>query len=167
MNEGGVLVPLFHDIDYRVANERVRGLKLRSTPPYVNYSEIGKQKDVSETDLPRASGGPIHVPVVGTVENIDPAMSLSLEQVEVVGIIFETLLQVSGGTRIVPWLASEFSSDSGGKVYRFRLRDDVRFHDGRRLTARDVRYSFERLLQHSESESRAGSTLQCLAQRRC
>ena len=154
LHEGGVLVPLFHDIDYRVANERVRGLKLRSTPPYVNYSEIGKQKDVSETDLPRASGGTIHVPVVGTVENIDPAISLSLEQVEVVGSIFETLLQVSGGTRIVPWLASEFSSDSGGKVYRFRLRDDVRFHDGRRLTARDVRYSFERLLQHNESESR-------------
>ena len=38
--------------------------------------------------------------------------------------------------------------------YRFQLRDDVSFHDGRRLTARDVRYSFERLLQHSESENR-------------
>ena len=28
------------------------------------------------------------------------------------------------------------------------------FHDGRRLSARDVRYSFERLLQHKESEAR-------------
>jgi ABC-type oligopeptide transport system substrate-binding subunit len=34
------------------------------------------------------------------------------------------------------------------------LRDDVRFHDGRRLTTRDVRYSLERLLQRSESQYR-------------
>jgi peptide/nickel transport system substrate-binding protein len=41
-----------------------------------------------------------------------------------------------------------------GKKYRFRLRDDVRFHDGRRLTARDVRYSFEHLLQNRDSDCR-------------
>ena len=154
LQEGGVLVPLFHDIDYRVANQRVRGLKLRSTPPYVNYSEIGKHEATAAPDLPRVSGGIIHVPVAGVLNDLDPAISLALEQVEVVGSIFETLLQVSGGMRIGPWLASDFSVDSGGKVYRFKLRDDVRFHDGRRLTARDVRYSFERMLQHSESESR-------------
>ena len=53
----------------------------------------------------------------------------------------------------MPWLAAEFLPEEGGRRYRFRLRDGVRFSDGRRLTARDVRYSFERLLR-SGGESR-------------
>ncbi|HEY4491134.1 MAG TPA: ABC transporter substrate-binding protein, partial [Acidobacteriota bacterium] len=38
--------------------------------------------------------------------------------------------------------------------FRFYLREGVRFHDGRRLTARDVRYSFEHLLQNKETQYR-------------
>jgi ABC-type transport system substrate-binding protein len=54
-------------------------------------------------------------------------------------------LEKQGG--IIPWLASEFSSADGGKRFHFKLRENVRFHDGRRLTSRDVRYSFERLFR--------------------
>ena len=46
----------------------------------------------------------------------------------------------------MPWLAASFHVEEGGRRFRFRLRDDVRFHDGRRLTSRDVRYTFERFL---------------------
>jgi len=155
LNEAGALIPLFHDIDYRIASPKIRGLKLRSTPPHVNYSELGKVETTPQaTEVPRTSGGIIHVPSAGVLDTLDPAFSSTLEQVEVVSSVFETLVRAVGGTRIVPWLAADFRVDGEGKKYHFRLRDDVRFHDGRRLTARDVRYSFERLLQHRESESR-------------
>ncbi|MGH9390256.1 MAG: ABC transporter substrate-binding protein, partial [Vicinamibacteria bacterium] len=36
--DSAALVPLFHDVDYRIASPNVRGLQLRSTPPYVNYA---------------------------------------------------------------------------------------------------------------------------------
>ena len=39
-----------------------------------------------------------------------------------------------------------------GRAYRFHLRQGVRFHDGRRLTARDVRYSLERVLRIPRDE---------------
>ena len=61
----------------------------------------------------------------------------------------------AGAARVEPWLAQECEAIDGGRKYRFRLRDDVRFHDGRRLTARDVRYSLERLLRFSAAESAA------------
>ena len=155
LGESGALVPLFHDIDYRIASPRIRGLKLRSSPPPVNYSELGKVETTSQPiEVPRLSGGTIYVPAAGVVNTLDPAISATLEQVESVSSIFETLLRAVGGTRIVPWLAADFKAENQGKNYRFRLRDDVRFHDGRKLTARDVRYSFERLLQNPESESR-------------
>jgi ABC-type transport system substrate-binding protein len=155
LNDAAVLIPLFHDIDYRVASPKIRGLKLRSTPPNVNYSELGKSEEVSQpADLPRIGAGTLHAPSAGSLNDLDPAISATVEQVEVICSIFEPLVQTIGGGKFVPWLASDFNLEEGGKTYHFRLRDDVRFHDGRKLTARDVRYSFERLLQHPESESR-------------
>ena len=154
LQDSAALVPLFHDVDYRIANPRVRGLKLRSTAPYVNYSELGKVESASAMEATRASGGIIQVPVAGVFYSLEPSLVSSSEQGETIPSIFETLTRDAGGARIVPWLAAEFKIEEGGKRYRFRLRDDVRFHDGRRLTSRDVRYSFERLLQNPDSECR-------------
>jgi ABC-type transport system substrate-binding protein len=40
--DAAVVVPLFHEVDCRLATPAVRGLRLRSSPPYANYSELGK-----------------------------------------------------------------------------------------------------------------------------
>jgi ABC-type transport system substrate-binding protein/serine/threonine protein kinase len=155
LQESGMVIPLFHDVDYRLANSRVLGLTLHGSAPYVNYAEIGKLETGSKaTDTQRAGGGTIEVPITGTLRELDPALAGTVEDAEVLPSIFETLTRDIGGARIVPWLASEFTAEQGGKRYRFRLRDDVRFHDGRKLTARDVRYSFERLLLMPESTGR-------------
>jgi ABC-type transport system substrate-binding protein len=150
-----MVIPLFHDVDYRLANSRVLGLTLHGSAPYVNYAEIGKlESGAKAADTQRAGGGTIEVPITGTLHELDPALAGTVEDAEVLPSIFETLTRDIGGARIVPWLASEFTTEQGGKRYRFRLRDDVRFHDGRKLTARDVRYSFERLLLMQESTGR-------------
>ncbi len=154
LSESGTLLPLFHDIDYRVAGPKVRGLELRGTAPYVNYAEIGvAESDEARIELQREAGGILQVPVAEVVQSMDPALADTVDQTEVVPSVYETLTRDSGGARFVPWLASDIRVEGSGLKYRFRLRDDVRFHDGRKLSARDVRYSFERLLQ-SESESR-------------
>jgi ABC-type transport system substrate-binding protein len=58
------------------------------------------------------------------------------------------------GAVVIPWLVSDVTAENDGLRYRFRLRPGIRFHDGRLLTARDVRHSFERLLQNEESDAR-------------
>jgi ABC-type transport system substrate-binding protein/serine/threonine protein kinase len=142
-----ILVPLFHDVDYRIAGPRIRGLQLRSTAPYVNYSELGKAEEAADPAADRQTGGGIiHAPIAGVVRSIDPALCETQEQSEVGPCLYETLTRALDGTRIVPWLASEVITENDGKRYRFRLRPGIRFHDGRRLTARDVRHSWERLL---------------------
>ncbi len=148
------LLPLFHDIDYRVAGARVRGLTLYGSRPYVKYEEIGKGEAAAAAPLRKTAGGMIYVPFANELFSIDPSLSKSLQQAEVSPEIFETLTREIGGAQVVPWLASEFYVEEGGRRFRFRLRDDVRFHDGRRLTARDVRYSFEYVLQNPDSTSR-------------
>jgi len=147
LHEGAVLLPLFHDIDGRVASPLVKGLRLTSRAPYANYAEAAK----SSAPLPppeqrRPRGGVLFVPIPEQVPRTDPALVDSTEEAEVLPSVFEGLTR-DVGAGIAPWLATEWRVEDRGRKYRFRLREDVRFHDGRRLTARDVRYSYERCLQ--------------------
>ena len=153
--ESGYVLPLFYDIDYRVASPKVRKLALRSSSPFVNYSELGKTEAAAPVVQRKSAGGIISIPMGTTLMHLDPSLTNMLQQAEVLPNIFETLTRQTEGARISPWLASEYYPEEGGKRFRFVLRKDVRFHDGRRLTARDVRYSFEHALQNQESRSRS------------
>ena len=154
--DSATVVPLFHDVDYRIASPRVRGLQLRSVAPYANYAEIGKVEAPSAAAAPeRLPGtGILQVPIAGAVRSLEPAIATTAEQSEALASIYETLTKATQDARIVPWLASEIVPEAEGVRYRFRLRPGVRFHNGRPLTARDVRHSYERLLSNRESESR-------------
>ncbi len=156
--DAALFVPLFHDVDYRIGRPNVRGLQLRSTAPYVNYAELGKAS-AAASSLAAApdrqlGGGVLHVPIQGVVRSLDPSMTVTVEQADALPSVFETLTWAAEGTRIMPWLASEVLMENEGARFRFRLQAGVRFHNGRRLTARDVRHSWERLLLNRESESR-------------
>ncbi|HEX7527979.1 MAG TPA: ABC transporter substrate-binding protein, partial [Thermoanaerobaculia bacterium] len=96
----------------------------------------------------------LHVPVGGVLHDFDPASMAIQEQAETMPLVFETLTRDVEGGRVVPWLASEVIPEDGGARFRFRLRRGVRFHDGRALSARDVRYSFERVLQKGTTAGR-------------
>lgn len=149
--DNGYLLPLFHEIDYRVAGPRVQRLTLRNSPPFVNYAELSQSDAVAPGVARKSGGGIIHVPLTGEVTVLDPSGASRVVESEVLPNIFETLTRETEGARIIPWIAAEFHPEEGGRSYRFRLREDIRFHDGRKLTARDVRYSFEHLLRNKDS----------------
>jgi ABC-type transport system substrate-binding protein len=84
LQESGMVLPLFHDVDYRLANAKVLGLTLRGSAPYVNYAEIGKLESGAEaTDSLRAGGGTIEVPITGTLHDLDPSLASTVEDAEV------------------------------------------------------------------------------------
>lgn len=155
LTDSGYVLPLFYDIDYRVANPKVRKLALRSSSPFVNYADLGKAEIASPAVVRRSLGGIISVPMGTKLTDLDPSLASTLQQTEVLPTVFETLTRQKDGAQIIPWLASDIYTEEGGKRFRFRLRKDIRFQDGRRLTARDVRYSLEHALQNKESRSRS------------
>ena len=57
--------------------------------------------------------------------------------------LYDSLLWKDASGRLLPWLAEDFERSRGGLTYTFELRDGVRWHDGRRLTAQDVAFTFE------------------------
>ncbi len=58
--------------------------------------------------------------------------------------VLEGLTKINMDGRITPLLAESWSIDPDGKLYTFKLRRGVRFHDGETFDASDVKFSFER-----------------------
>ncbi len=148
------LFPLFHDVNYRLASPQVQNLALSSNAPYVNYSELTKEEKRPVMRVNRPERGIISAPIPSKMSVLDPGLVATVMESLQNEMIFESLTRAAEGARIIPWLASSFQAEEGGKRFRFYLRDGVRFHDGRRLNSRDVRYSFERLLLNEESVMR-------------
>lgn len=67
--------------------------------------------------------------------------------------VFEPLLRYDWRGSYVPVLALRWDI-ADGKTWRFALRPDVRFHDGRTLSAGDVAFSIQRVLDRPGSELR-------------
>src|SRR5688572_15563718 len=61
--------------------------------------------------------------------------------------IFSSLLRFDERLELRGDLAESFERSDDGRVYTFRLRDGVRWHDGERLTAADVVFTAELLQQ--------------------
>ncbi len=149
----GVVLPLFYAVDHRLAGPEVEGLRLRGSPPYVNYAELSKRPRLRRRkDL--QGGGVMRVAMRGQVMTLDPTRGGYAEYHEVLPSIFESLTRRIGTAQIVPWLAESMESLAGSTAYRFALRRNINFHDGHRLSARDVRYSFERMLLRADAADR-------------
>lgn len=153
-----LLLPLFHENDTRLAATGLRRMKVSGSAPYVNYAGLAKSA-AAPTAL-STSGGTLHVPIAQEVRDLDPALVFTITQSEVLPAVFETLTRQNQGGPVVPWLAAELHVENGAQLYRFRLRDGIRFHDTRLMTSRDVRHSIERLLRTEASETR--ENLMCI-----
>jgi oligopeptide transport system substrate-binding protein len=97
------------------------------------------------------------------IATLDPAFAKNKSIMWVVHQLYNTLVETDKDLRIVPALARSWDVSADRSTWTFHLRTDVRFHDdpafpdgkGRRLTAADVVYSFNRLLDKNTASSGA------------
>jgi peptide/nickel transport system substrate-binding protein len=61
-------------------------------------------------------------------------------------LLFNSLVKKNEKFEYVPDLASKIDTSADGTVYTFTLHDNVKFHDGRRLTSADAKYTLDTLL---------------------
>ncbi len=83
---------------------------------------------------------------LGEPLTLDPHLVQDAESAQYVVHIFSGLVAIDANLKLVPDLAEKWDVSSDGKTYTFTLRKDAKFHDGRAVTAQDVKYSFERAL---------------------
>jgi peptide/nickel transport system substrate-binding protein len=87
----------------------------------------------------------IHVGFTQDALTLDPGNPGNRDTETIIRNIYDGLLTRDAAMRVVPEIASSYAQPSP-TVYEFKLRDDVRFHDGTPLTAEDVKFTFERIL---------------------
>jgi peptide/nickel transport system substrate-binding protein len=80
------------------------------------------------------------------IDSFDPAYAYDVASAGQIKNIYDTLIKFDGTstTNFVPSLATEWTISPDGLTYRFKIRENVTFHNGNDLTPEDVEYSFER-----------------------
>jgi len=83
---------------------------------------------------------------IGDVDSLDPAYAYDTASGEQIQAIYEPLIYYDGEStsKFVKVLCTEYNVSDDGKTYRFKIRKDVKFHNGNDLTPEDVEYSIER-----------------------
>lgn len=75
---------------------------------------------------------------------LDPHMSASLVELEVIAHLFENLVAMGEDFTAKPMLAKSWDISEDGKTFTFHLREGVKFHNGEEMTSADVLATFER-----------------------
>ncbi|NMA93057.1 MAG: ABC transporter substrate-binding protein [Clostridiales bacterium] len=78
--------------------------------------------------------------------------------------IYEGLLYVDESGNIQPNIAESWEISTDGLTYTFRLRDDVKFHNGDILTAEDVKYTFDECAKAGYSVEITGTFAETIAE---
>jgi len=78
---------------------------------------------------------------------MDPHALASLYNNRVLSQVYEPLVSRDEGFRVEPRLALSWTPLEGGRGWRFKLRPNVRFHEGEPFTAEDVVFNVTRALQ--------------------
>jgi peptide/nickel transport system substrate-binding protein len=77
--------------------------------------------------------------------NLDPRIGVDAQSERIDNLIFDDLLSRGDHLDVAPGLAERWEIPDP-LTYIFHLHQGVKFHDGRRLTSRDVKWTFDSLL---------------------
>lgn len=91
-----------------------------------------------------ASAQTLTVGIDADPPRLDPALSTSLVDRQVMNQVFDKLVDLDQNLKIVPMLATSWKVTNSGKTYTFKLRPNVKFHDGTPLNASAVKYTLDR-----------------------
>ena len=75
---------------------------------------------------------------------LDPHLTTDATSAQIIIEVFGGLFTIDRDLNIVPDLVEDWDVSPDGRVYTFRLRSDATFHNGKPVTAEDVRWSLER-----------------------
>jgi peptide/nickel transport system substrate-binding protein/oligopeptide transport system substrate-binding protein len=102
-------------------------------------------------------GGNIIVTYKDDVATLDPAIGYDWQNWSMIKSVFDGLMDyVPGTTELRPGLAESYEISEDGTTFTFKLRKGVKFHNGREMTAEDVKYSLDRVTTPATQSPGAG-----------
>lgn len=88
------------------------------------------------------------------IGNLDAQVTASGDSQRYGWQMFDTLYALNEAGELVPDLATGLKISDDGLSYTFKLRTDVKFHNGAVMTSDDVKYSMERVIEPATKSTR-------------
>ncbi len=114
-------------------------------------SSFSEEKEI-EGKIPMV-GGVYRRALESNPKTLDPALSTDIYAVTVIQQVFDGLVQFDKNLNVVPAIAKSWKISADGLTYTFYMRQGVKFHNGREVTAQDFVYSFTRILDPETKSS--------------
>ena len=113
--------------------------------PLTILSGCGKKQaeDVVKDKVVKQS---LSIPLPTNPTTFDPGKMSDADTHNIILQCFETLVTHAEDNSIVGQLAEKYDIENDGKTYVFTLKKGVKFHNGKEMTAEDVKWSFERTM---------------------
>ncbi len=102
---------------------------------------------VESAEAPRR-GGVLLAAIGADAPSLDPHQEQTFATLQPVAPLYSTLLQIDPYSypNVIGDLATEWNISPDGLTYTFKLRQEVRFHDGSPLTSADIKASYDKIL---------------------
>jgi len=93
-------------------------------------------------------GGILLAAIGADAPSHDPHPEATFATLQPVAPLYSTLLQIEPGNypNIIGDVAAEWKISPDGLTYTFKIRQDIRFHDGSPLTAADVKATYDKII---------------------
>ncbi len=105
---------------------------------------VGCQPGRFSETTSQAQAGVFRYPIVTNPTTMDPHLVQDGDTIDLLQHMYEGLVGWGTNNEPVGLLAETWTTSPDGKVWTFTLRSGAKFHNGRPVTAEDVKWSFER-----------------------
>jgi peptide/nickel transport system substrate-binding protein len=119
----------------------------------VFWTSLGGERPAQAAESKTAKepkGKLTYAPSTGTMsyrKAIDPHTGVGAEQTTINCLLFDSLVTKDEQGREIPAMAESWTVAPDWSYVDFKLRQGIKFHNGDRFTAKDVKFSFERAMR--------------------
>lgn len=134
-----------------VARNQASIATINSAADALGRESLLLRREVEAFKMPAARrGGHAVLAYRDSQVSLDVLQETTVTTTDIVDNIFDGLVESGYGSEVLPALAERWEISPDGLVYTFVLRRDATFHNGRRVEAEDVRFTFERVLREGD-----------------
>ncbi|SHH96950.1 peptide/nickel transport system substrate-binding protein [Sporobacter termitidis DSM 10068] len=110
-----------------------------SVPPVTESASPSAAQSTPASDVT------VRVALGSEPDNLDPMLSAATDTAAVMMNVYEGLMGFDQKGDFIPAIAQSYTAAPDGLSYTFTLKKGVKFHDGKDCTAKDVKYTYEKL----------------------
>lgn len=97
------------------------------------------------------------MPMLGEPSNLIPLLASDSASTTLTSQLYVSLLKYDKDINLVPWAAESYEVLDGGKLLKFKVREDIRWFDGEPLTAADVEFTYKVMIDPKTPTAYAGN----------